>query len=267
MDISKSIYDNFAATAERRGDRTAVYYLGTRYSYNRVRSLAERFASALTDMGVDFHIFYVAPAHAMLPSFNGRSSWIRITDVQRVYDVMKELLTTKKIDWVIHSMAISDFAVADAYRTGDFLRYVIESSLGLAAQGKNASEILETINEGLDNDKSISFDRKGKIPSSEDITVLMKQTPKIIGSIKKWQPDTRLVGFKLQNGVSEDELLEAAVKTEKANQCEFVIANDYTKVFEKSHEAMLVRNGEITERFYTKAEIAGGIVERIKGAE
>jgi long-chain acyl-CoA synthetase len=52
MEISKSIYDNFAETAERRGNHTAVFYLGTRYSYSRIRELADRFASALTGMGV-----------------------------------------------------------------------------------------------------------------------------------------------------------------------------------------------------------------------
>ena len=52
MNISKSIYDNFSDTAERRRDHTAVFYLGTRYSYRRIRTLADSFASALTDMGV-----------------------------------------------------------------------------------------------------------------------------------------------------------------------------------------------------------------------
>jgi len=52
MQISKSIYDNFAETAERRGDHTAVYFLGSRYSYSRIRTLADSFAAALTDMGV-----------------------------------------------------------------------------------------------------------------------------------------------------------------------------------------------------------------------
>ena len=52
MDITKSIYDNFAETAERRGDHTAVYYLGTRYSYEILKTLADCFAAALKDMGV-----------------------------------------------------------------------------------------------------------------------------------------------------------------------------------------------------------------------
>ena len=52
MQITKSIYDNFAEAAGRRGDHTAVYYLGTRYTYNKLRSLADSFGSALADIGV-----------------------------------------------------------------------------------------------------------------------------------------------------------------------------------------------------------------------
>jgi long-chain acyl-CoA synthetase len=47
-----SIYSLFAETAERRGDHPAVIYLGSRFSYRRVRQLAEAFASALAGLGV-----------------------------------------------------------------------------------------------------------------------------------------------------------------------------------------------------------------------
>jgi long-chain acyl-CoA synthetase len=46
------IYATFAASAERHGDKAAVIYLGTGFSYRRVRELAECFAAALSDMGV-----------------------------------------------------------------------------------------------------------------------------------------------------------------------------------------------------------------------
>ncbi len=52
MQISKSIYDNFAETAERRGNHTAVFYLGTRFSYRKLKDLSERFAAALNANGV-----------------------------------------------------------------------------------------------------------------------------------------------------------------------------------------------------------------------
>ncbi len=45
------IYRAFATTADRRGDHSAVIYLGTRFSYRQVADLAERLAAALIDLG------------------------------------------------------------------------------------------------------------------------------------------------------------------------------------------------------------------------
>ncbi len=45
------IYQAFATTADRRGDYTAVIYLGTRFSYRQVADLAERLAAALIHLG------------------------------------------------------------------------------------------------------------------------------------------------------------------------------------------------------------------------
>ena len=50
---TSSIYSFFEETAERRPDHTAVIYLGTRYSYRRLQDMAERFAAALKNMGVE----------------------------------------------------------------------------------------------------------------------------------------------------------------------------------------------------------------------
>jgi long-chain acyl-CoA synthetase len=53
LDLStQSIYSVFAETAERRGDHPAVIYLGSRFSYRRVKQLAEAFATALAGLGV-----------------------------------------------------------------------------------------------------------------------------------------------------------------------------------------------------------------------
>jgi long-chain acyl-CoA synthetase len=47
-----NIFSAFKATAERRKDNTAVIYLGTRFSYLKIKDLVDRFAAALTDMGL-----------------------------------------------------------------------------------------------------------------------------------------------------------------------------------------------------------------------
>ncbi len=46
-----NIFSTFEAVAGMRDLNTAVIYLGTRYSYHKLKDLSERFAAALTDMG------------------------------------------------------------------------------------------------------------------------------------------------------------------------------------------------------------------------
>jgi long-chain acyl-CoA synthetase len=52
MDTNHNIYSAFAATAERCPEKTAVYYLGTRFSYRKLKDLSERFAAGLNANGV-----------------------------------------------------------------------------------------------------------------------------------------------------------------------------------------------------------------------
>lgn len=49
----ETIFDAFAASAERFGKRTAVIYLGSRYSYEKVLELAENFAASLKREGIE----------------------------------------------------------------------------------------------------------------------------------------------------------------------------------------------------------------------
>jgi len=49
---NNTIYSAFTATVERRKDHPAVFFLGSRFSYRKVKDLADRFAAALVDKGV-----------------------------------------------------------------------------------------------------------------------------------------------------------------------------------------------------------------------
>ena len=48
---TSNIFSTFEVVAERRGLNTAVIYLGTRYSYHKLKDLSDCFAAALIDMG------------------------------------------------------------------------------------------------------------------------------------------------------------------------------------------------------------------------
>jgi long-chain acyl-CoA synthetase len=47
-----NIFATFAETAVQRKNNTAVVYLGTRFSYHRVKDMAEGFASGLSHAGL-----------------------------------------------------------------------------------------------------------------------------------------------------------------------------------------------------------------------
>ncbi|MEJ2285881.1 MAG: AMP-binding protein [Desulfobacterales bacterium] len=52
-DPNNKIYSIFAEAAERHPDKTAVFYLGTRFSYRKLQNLSQRFAAALNANGVN----------------------------------------------------------------------------------------------------------------------------------------------------------------------------------------------------------------------
>jgi acyl-CoA synthetase (AMP-forming)/AMP-acid ligase II len=52
MNSFNNIYNSFSAAAVKFGNNTAIVYLGTHFSYNRILKLAENFASSLRAEGV-----------------------------------------------------------------------------------------------------------------------------------------------------------------------------------------------------------------------
>jgi phosphopantothenate-cysteine ligase len=91
----------------------------------------------------------------------------------------------------------------------------------------------------------------------------MEKTPKAISRIMKLQPETILIGFKLLAGVNEDELIRVAHDLLIKNDCDFVLANDSEKINADTHEAFLITPDCSYQRFYSKQEIAEGIVKAV----
>lgn len=110
MKTSHSIYDKFAETAERRGNHTAVYYLGTRYSYSRIQTLADRFASALTDMGI------TAGQKVMLyipNSIHWVVSWLGIQKIRAIAVPITPIYTPHDISYIANDSEAEAIVCAD----------------------------------------------------------------------------------------------------------------------------------------------------------
>lgn len=143
---------------------------------------------------------------------------------------MQPLVKTHGV--LIHSMAVSDYM--PIYMTG-------------FEQITASQDLTEFLNKTND---------QGKISSKDEYQVLfLKQTPKIISQVKKWNPNIRLIGFKLLVGVSKEELLTVARASLIKNKAEIIVANDLYDISNNQHHAFLVKQDSVIEAT-TKEEIA-----------
>ena len=191
-------------------------------------------------------IFYIYTTKAILPNNNFNNiEYIKVKDTNSVKIAIENVLKNNKIDYFIHSMAISDYYV-DYVTNIDLITKQIDSKISI-------ENILKNPNETLDN--------SSKLSSNEDnLIIMLKKTPKIISLIKKLSPNTKLIGFKLLENVKKNYLINVARKLMIKNDCDYVIANDLTQINENEHIAYLInnKNEEIIE-MKTKLEIANNI--------
>lgn len=103
---------------------------------------------------------------------------------------------------------------------------------------------------------------EGKVPSTEDWTIKLVPTPKVIKRIRAWWPDSLLVGFKLEVGKKREELLKIARQAMGQWGAEIVVVNDLKDITEDKHHAYILgSNGKLEAEASTKKEIAERLVE------
>jgi long-chain acyl-CoA synthetase len=122
---SYNIFRVFESIALKNPNNTAVIYLGTRYSYKKVKDLAERFASALIDMGVkrgDRVIIYVPN------SIHWVVSWLGIQRVGAVCVPITPIYTPYDLEYIANDCEAGAIVCADT-NFGYVTRVLPETSL------------------------------------------------------------------------------------------------------------------------------------------
>lgn len=207
-------------------------------------TLAAIIASTLQDRNEVDNIFYIHTKNAKKPASDEKITYIEADDTNSVAAAVEKVLTENKIDCFIHAMAISDYYVDFVSTVDNIVKDICaDDNIDLATSIKNGVS-------RLDNSRKLS--------SNEDnLVIMLKKTPKIIGMIKKLSPETKLIGFKLLNNVSEEELINVAYNLLLKNKCDYVVANDATKIFGQKHDALFVdANKNIAFHATTNEEIA-----------
>lgn len=183
-------------------------------------------------------IYYLCDKNTNAPDHE-KVEIIRVLGVQGLLEALEELLTTRKIDAVIHAMAVSDYTVRQV------------TTLSAIRGGEEGQP-----------DKVLT---DGKISSEiDDLVIVLKKTPKVIGEIKKLQEDTILVGFKLLTNVEKEVLIDTAYKLLQKNGCSLVLANDLTEITGDRHVGYLISQNGDYKKYGTKQEIADAIVRKVE---
>ena len=209
---------------------------GTSEKIDRVRSITNHstgqlgkiIAETLLDKGDQ--VTLVTTPKAVRPAAHPNLTIVQIENVAELLESLKPLVHTH--DVLIHAMAVSDYT--PVYMTG----------LEAVAASSDMAEFLDKTNS------------ESKISSQDDVQVLfLKKTPKIISLVKKWNPDIRLIGFKLLVNVTKEELLKTARASLIKNQAEIIVANDLTEISNQEHSAYLVGKDTVIQA-QSKEEIA-----------
>jgi phosphopantothenate-cysteine ligase len=209
----------------------------------------------------DYIINYVISKTAIRPELTENEKkyvvFYEVTSTVNVKDRVAYLLDTYAIHYFVHSMAVSDFTPTKAITIKNIAKDIRSQIVNDGLE--NIEEIIE---KALREPQWPVYQNK-KMSSKEDIVLLLEQTPKIISLIKQKAPELFLVGFKLLNNVSEEELLQAANSLGMKNNCDLVLANDLKTIKAGKHEGLLVKDGAIIQRLLGKKAIAQGLVEEM----
>lgn len=208
-------------------------------------------------------VYYICSTSSIKPIDNEKIKLIIVKGAYDLKEKIETLLNTVKVDFFIHSMAVSDYTTDYVSSSNMLVEELTEKLINLD-DGFVKENIEKIIEQTLTNPNN-SISRNKKMSSKEDdIFIKLKKTPKVISVIKKIQPDLVLIGFKLLNDVSKEELTNAATGLLIKNDCNYVIANDLADIKRGNHKAIIFDKNSTNVEVNSKNEIADKITDIIQ---
>lgn len=202
-------------------------------------------------------IYFVSTKMSRTPVYihSSRIERVVIESTQDLIEALEDIFVKDKIDFIIHSAAVGDYAGKYVIRAEDLIEEIIQKQRDKVVLSR------ETLMEIFENPQAVQNDET-KISSYEPhLMTMLTLTPKVIGKIKQMSPDTKLVGFKLLEGVTEEELYQVADRLRKKNDADFIVANDLARIGNGKHWAMIINKDGIYTQCQTKQEIALALQE------
>ena len=177
---------------------------------------------------------------------------VKITDTKSLEEEMYRLLKRTRINSVIHSMAVSDYRVE---KVVDIEKIISD------AENMTKEEIISMLK------NPPSLDTSTKMSSSaEKVDIRLTKNPKLIDMVKEVSPDSQLIGFKLLNHVSEEELIKVARESLLRTRADYIVANDLAFIKAGNHKAFVV-DKDTAESVEGKIAIAKEITNLVKESD
>lgn len=205
-----------------------------------------KLGAVIADILKDSKVFLIKGRKSTLPqNLSKNITIIETTDTQSVQEAIEQVMNNNEVDYLIHSMAISDYTVDKVVSVDELLDSLNEYS----TYSKN--DIIEL----LKNPPAIT--NRNKVSSTiKQPLIYLKQTPKIISTIKEKWPNVKLIGFKLLNSVSKEDLINVAMASLDKNKADYIVANDLTGISDSHHKAYIVNSNGILLETATKDDLA-----------
>jgi len=107
-----------------------------------------------------------------------------------------------------------------------------------------------------------------KIKSGGELVLRLRPTSKIIAAVRASHPEIKMVGFKAETFLSDEELIFRARESMEKNRLDIVVGNDVGKGgmgTEDNRVLILSRSGGVAEVAGKKREIAEAVVDALAG--
>lgn len=198
-------------------------------------------------------IFYICPKLCYRPkTVTDKVKFIQIDSTDDLINALERLFKENKIDAIVHSSAVGDYKGKYVIRAEDLVEEIIESNFLSLSKEEQKEKLLKIF-----ENPSVICNDETKISSYEkNLMVKLDLTPKVISKIKEFEPNVKLIGFKLLESVSEEELYNVAHKLLVKNNADYIIANLLNRIGNGKHFAMVIDKEGIKQKCETKKEIA-----------
>lgn len=154
---------------------------------------------------------------------------VPIETTQDMYDALKAAAEEEtNYDVIIHASAVGDYKPEFSFRMEDMAEELADAVFNSTENDKKdlAEKLLHIM-----TDPQCKVNDDTKISSYEPhLTVKLTLTTKLIANLRNWFPSAFLVGFKLLENVSEEELVDVAQKLCVKNKMDIILANDLAEL-------------------------------------